>query len=289
MDGRTRAPRRHGRGLLTAAVLLLVVPVVAIGCGGQSRTYVALGDSFTSGPLIPDTDPAGGCLRSDRNYPSLVAAEADLELVDVSCSGARTADLTGAQVLFETTHPPQLDAVGGDTDVVTVGIGGNDEDLTSLLFGYCAGLGVADPTGMPCTEEDAAQTVTMADRMATVRTNLTAAFAEIRERAPEAQVIAVGYPQLFPARGSCPDRLPIAPGDYAWARGLNAELNQATAAAAAGAGFDFVDMWAASEGHDICAEDPWVNGSGTDPQAAMAFHPFAVYEREVAERVLDLL
>jgi lysophospholipase L1-like esterase len=288
VDGHPHAARRHGRGLRVAAVLLLALIPVA-GCGGESRTYVALGDSFTSGPLIPESDPAGGCLRSDHNYPSLVAAEADLELVDVSCSGARTADLTGTQVVFDTAHPPQLDAVDTDTDVITVGIGGNDEDLTSLLFGYCAGLGVADPTGQPCTRQDAAQTVTMATRLQTVRTNLADAFAAIREAAPQAQVIAVGYPQLFPARGSCPDRLPIAPGDYAWARGLNAELNDAVADAADEAGFEFVDMWSASEGHDICSEDPWVNGSATDPDAALAFHPFEVYEREVARRVLDVL
>ena len=35
--------------------------------------YVALGDSFSAGPLIPTTDLAGGCARSDHNYPPLVA------------------------------------------------------------------------------------------------------------------------------------------------------------------------------------------------------------------------
>nr|WP_301539767.1 SGNH/GDSL hydrolase family protein [Nocardioides sp. zg-DK7169] len=269
---------------------MLLLGVAAAGCAEEEDpTYVALGDSFTSGPLIPTNDHAGGCLRSDHNYPSLVAQEAGLELVDVSCSGARTADLTGTQTVFGNAHPPQLDAVDPDTDVITVGIGGNDEDVASLLFGYCASLGAADPTGTPCTLQDSAQPVPMAARLQTVRTNLDAAFAEIRERAPEAEVIAVGYPQLLPAQGSCPDRLPIAPGDYAWARGLNAELNDAVADAASRAGFDFVDMWAASEGHDICAAEPWVNGAASDPEAALAFHPFAVYEREVADRVLDLL
>ena len=32
--------------------------------------YVALGDSYSAGPLIPTTDLAGGCARSDHNYPT---------------------------------------------------------------------------------------------------------------------------------------------------------------------------------------------------------------------------
>ena len=64
--------------------------------------YVALGDSFVAGPLIPTTDLASGCARSDHNYPSLVAKALDVKtFVDVSCSGATTSDLTGVQRPFE--------------------------------------------------------------------------------------------------------------------------------------------------------------------------------------------
>ena len=52
------------------------------------QRYVALGDSFTAGPLVPTTDLADGCLRSDGNYPSLLATSLDLDLTDVSCSAA---------------------------------------------------------------------------------------------------------------------------------------------------------------------------------------------------------
>ena len=43
---------------------------------------------------------------------------------------------------------------------------------------------------------------------------------------------------------------------------------------------------AATEGHDICAEDPWVNGAVTDQQRALAFHPFAAEQAAVAEAVV---
>ena len=79
------------------------------------QRYVALGDSFTAAPYVPSTDLAEGCLRSNGNYPSLVAERLDIPtLVDVSCSGADTRDLTHPQNTFrDAVVPAQLDAAGG--------------------------------------------------------------------------------------------------------------------------------------------------------------------------------
>ena len=33
-------------------------------------TYVAIGDSYTSAPLVPETDPQDGCLRSRKSSPA---------------------------------------------------------------------------------------------------------------------------------------------------------------------------------------------------------------------------
>ena len=79
-DRREGAPSGRGRKAVTflAAVggCVLVAasstPAAAHGSGG-GREYVALGDSYTSGPLIPRQVDAG-CARSDHNYPSIVAA-----------------------------------------------------------------------------------------------------------------------------------------------------------------------------------------------------------------------
>ena len=69
--------------------------------GDAVTKYVALGDSYSAGPLIPTTDLAGGCARSDHNYPSLLADELDAKtFVDVTCSGAKTHDITGVQRPF---------------------------------------------------------------------------------------------------------------------------------------------------------------------------------------------
>ena len=54
-------------------------------------------------------------------------------------------------------------------------------------------------------------------------------------------------------------------------------------------GAEFVDMYAASDGHDICSDDPWVNGRKTEPGTALAYHPLAVEQQAVADLVLSLV
>jgi hypothetical protein len=56
-------------------------------------------------------------------------------------------------------------------------------------------------------------------------------------------------------------------------------------AAAREAGADFVDLWGPSRGHEICSDDPWVNGGETDRSRALAYHPFAAEQQAVAELV----
>jgi hypothetical protein len=86
-------------------VVLVAVALVSGGC----FKYVALGDSYTAGPVIPvqQTNPTG-CLRSDHNYPHLVATSIKGALLtDVSCSGAKTDDMTQPQSVDGGTNAPQ--------------------------------------------------------------------------------------------------------------------------------------------------------------------------------------
>jgi lysophospholipase L1-like esterase len=258
--------------------------------GSTYQRYVALGDSFSSGPLIPTTDLAGGCARSDHNYPSLVAAELRVEdFVDVTCSGATTLDLTGVQRPFADSRiPPQLNALDKKTDLVTLGIGGNDFGLFATMVYTCSQLRSSDPTGAPCARrlsttgpDLGAATDSISDRVAT-------ALQRIGERAPDATVVLVGYLRLAPASGTCP-ALPFATGDYAEARRISVALNRALARAAERAEATYVDMYAASRGHDICSSDPWVNGQTTDRQKALAYHPFAAGMQADAKQILAAL
>ena len=259
-----------------------------VGAPTEYDEYVSLGDSFTAAPLVPPTDTSTLCLRSGVNYPALVAeAMPGTALTDVSCSGATTGNTLSPQTGNGGSVPPQFDALEEGTDLVTVGLGGNDEGLFGRTLGSCVLVASQDPTGAPCTE--AARGGRDLDRrLGRITDNLVEVVAGIEERSPQARVLLVGYPQLIPETGTCED-LPLARGDYPFARTVNRGLADAVQAAAAEADVEFVDLWAPSAGHDICAEEPWINGRTTSPAVALAYHPLAIEQREVADLVLEQL
>lgn len=254
------------------------------------QRYVALGDSYSAGPLIPTTDLAAGCARSDHNYPSLVARALRVRtFVDVTCSGARTADLAASQPGFgDATIPPQLHALDRRTDLVTLGIGGNDLDLFGTVIATCTRLRASDPTGSPCARQLAAQGPNLQAATATIADHVTTALRAVHRRAPKATVVLVGYPRLAPDRGTCP-ALPLAVGDYAEGRQIAVSLDRALRRAAHRTGTRYVDMYTASRGHDICSTRPWVNGKETLRDKALAYHPLAAGMRADAARVLAAL
>jgi hypothetical protein len=255
----------------------------------EGPTYVALGDSYTSAPGVPETERESGCSRSNANYPSLVAAELDLPLVDVSCSGADTLALVGTQDTEAGPVAPQFLALTPDAEVVTLGMGGNDEGLFRELVSVCLGVAEQDRTGAPCRDAMASPGGdTALKRIEVIRERLVSALAGIQGASPDAAVVLVGYPQLIPPSGTC-DELPLADGDYAYVRDLTIELGKATKSAAAEAGVGYADVLKASEGHDICAGDEaWVNGVLPNKEAA-PLHPFAVEQAAVADLVLAAL
>ena len=252
--------------------------------------YVALGDSYAAGPLIPTTDLAGGCARSDHNYAHLLADALDAaKLVDVTCSGATTRDLTHVQRTFgDARIPPQLRAVTADTSLVTLTIGGNDLDLFTTLVRTCTRLRSSDPQGAPCARRLTDRGPDLGGAVATISGNVTRALRTIRRKAPDATVVLVGYLRLVPDRGSCVG-LPLAAGDYSVGRRISQGLDRALRKAARRTGTTFVDMYSASRRHDICSDHPWVNGDVTVREKALAFHPFAAGMRADAREALRAL
>ena len=254
---------------------------------------MALGDSFVAAPLVPETNMTHGCLRSDHNYPHLAVRDlAGYQLVDVSCSGASTAEMTIPQVVGGVEHPPQFDALSEDVDLVTLGIGANDFSLYSFLVYRCLAVAATDREGSPCQdsyEDEGDGGNLLLDQVAEIEKRVESVVAEIRERAPDARVVMVTYPKFLPTRGVCPDLIPLARGDYDFVREVNLALSEAQAAGATAAGAEVLDLYAASDGHDICSDRPWVNGIDTDPSRALAFHPFPEEQRAVARLLLELL
>jgi lysophospholipase L1-like esterase len=244
----------------------------------QGSTYVALGSSFAAGPGIPVQ--AASCGRSDHNYPNLAAASLGLVLVDVSCSGATTANVLDTP---EGPNAPQIDAVTPITKLVTVTIGGNDIEYSAAALECANAPGAADCTGhLDSTRIDR--------EVAALPGRLDAVLAAIARRAPNADVVVVTYPRVVPAHpGSCP-ALGLAPADARFVGHLGQELEDALVGAAARAHVAVADPYVLAAGHGPCApnDERWVEGAR--PQSpGYPFHPNANGHREMASLVQDVL
>jgi lysophospholipase L1-like esterase len=301
---------RTGIGVALACGVL--VTAVSIGQNSDSHDkkespkgpYVALGDSYTSGPKIPpQTGTPAGCDRSGRNYPALVAKELSLKTADfhdVSCSGATISELTTPQSTGNGTNPAQLSALHSTTRLVTLGIGGNDIGFSSMIT-KCVTTGalfkladrITDVTDKaPCKEKyTSGGTDEVAQKIRATGDHLSRALTEIERRAPEARVYVVGYPSILPAKGTdCGRDLPIAAGDVTFLRQKQQELNTMLGERARAAGATYVDTFTPSTGHDACspAATRWIEPLNPSSPAAVV-HPNEHGERGMATAVLRTL
>ena len=237
--------------------------------------YVALGDSYSAGPLVTTirSDPSG-CVRSTDNYPAFLAGWLSVETyTDVTCSAADTADLTTSQRLLDGKRAaPQLEALSEDTDLVTLGIGGNDFRIFSSLIDCIEA----------CSDEVQHLLLQNAGR---VERRVAGAVREIAGRAPDAKIYVVGYPQVLPEDKTC-RAVPLQPAELAVATRIATRLNESLRAGAEAAGATYVDVDPASEGHDVCAgKAAWINGPHMRMGIAAPFHPMLAGMRGVAAEV----
>lgn len=276
---------------LLAAASAALAAVVTINPPTQAAKgplrYVALGDSYSaaSGLLPPDpTSPF--CLRSTANYPHVIAKRTGARLTDVTCGAAETKDFAGSQ------YPgvaPQLDALGRRTQLVTMTIGGNDNNTFIGAIVECGVAGLSTlGQGSPCRDTYGNQF-----RHA-IRTNtypaLVKALRAVHRHARHARVAILGYPWILPKTGGCFDKMPIATGDVPYLRHVQSTLNNAVRRAAAATRSTYVDFSTASEGHDACQAVGvrWIEPvlQGTNP---VVVHPNALGERHMATRTMRVL
>jgi lysophospholipase L1-like esterase len=253
--------------------------------------YVALGSSMAAGPGIAPR-VAGSPLRaarSERNYPHLVARVLELDLVDVTYSGATTAHL-----LTDPQHgaPPQVDALNGAETLVTITIGGND-------VGYVPGLmAAALPTVMrrlPVLGSGIRAALDLGARdeaLELVGGALRRVGETVRTRAPKARVVFVDYLTLLPPHGT--PAPPLAADDADLGRYVAQRLAEITGEAAEATGCEIVRAAAASREHHAWSAEPWTAGAGNTVVSLLKrrpapFHPNAAGMRAVAGLVVDLL
>jgi lysophospholipase L1-like esterase len=236
-------------------LLIAAVGLVAVGLTGCAppKSYVALGDSYTAGPVIPvqQTNPLG-CLRSDHNYPHLVAPSLNLPAFrDVSCSGATTTDMTQSQSVTPGPNPPpQLNALDSNTAAVSLTIGGNDIGFTSIAED-CSSL---VNSGTPCQDKYVVNgDDTITDRINTTAPKVAAVLQGIRNRAPHAKIFLLGYLDILPDSGiGCYPQMPITDGDVPYLRDKEKQLNTMLRGVAVANGGVYVDTYTLSIGRDAC-------------------------------------
>ncbi|MBB4930183.1 lysophospholipase L1-like esterase [Lipingzhangella halophila] len=228
--------------------------------------YIALGDSYSSGDgagdYAPGTDGDGGCWRSANAYPEHIAENNEFagELGFFACSGQRGAAMLEAIGSDES----QLDRLTEHTSLVTIGIGGNDLGFTSVLRTCMMRVPLLESGNCVGQESDIDKRM---DKFEDTFPNL---LSEIRDRAPDARVLILGYPRLFPAK---PKSMyyTLTTSDQNWLNEVGQRLNEELQDTVEEADSDivggdntgsveFVNVSSALKGHEVSAEEAWING-----------------------------
>lgn len=272
--------------------------------GGAVYHYVNLGDSLSSGEgtqnYTNETNSVGNqCHRSDSSYSGQYTnISTHYHMVDnVACSGAVIKEFYHAVTPVNSMNVPdagELDqdlALGSGTTLVTVSLGINDVDFADLLIG-CYGTGLTKAI----SDIDACfiDKLTNADYNGGTETfsqliddqggSLTSLYKDIKKDAPNARVVAVTYPQIYPATGDvdtnahdCANGLRggeiiTSQKQLDLLRAALVHLDNVIVTAANNAGIDHLDERDAFKGHELCTTDPWENtivGLGGND----SFHP----------------
>lgn len=259
--------------------------------------YVSLGDSYSSGDGAGEyeegTAEPGECWRSEHAYPRVIEQEFSFDgaLGFYACSSHKGSDML-SQV---GTPESQIERVTEHTSLVTVGIGGNDLGFIPVLRTCIMRMPLLERTA--CTDQEEEVT----ERMDAFEDTLTEVLTEIRGRAPDARVLVLGYPRLFPEQ---PPGMyyTLSQSDQLWLNSVAQRFNDRirdTAYQVDGdvygsrqvGSVEFVNVFTALKGHEVSEDDAWLNGivlgqlgEGLRVDRA-SFHPTAQGQRSIAERV----
>lgn len=285
------------------------------------REYVSLGDSWSAdvvlldGHGVPDSTHAPvDCAQSFVNYPKLVARALGIPVHrDATCGSATTDHFANPQTGLPLggTNPPQYDRLTRTTDLVTVGIGGNDAGVASGAASCLSVLPVEtvpmDLLPLPELPVPLISTTTLpvggckawftrggVDRLAVAiaqsEVKLVRAFRRIHGLSPKARVLAVNYIAGIPKKGCWPS-VPVTDGDMAYLYSTFQKLNAMVARAAARGGAELVDAYTPTIGHDVCQAPnvryvEMLGPSINDPAIGVPLHPNAAGARAQAAAVL---
>lgn len=226
--------------------------------------YIPFGDSFVSGVGATWVD-WDHCGTSPAAWPYVLQQRLDIpDIIFAACSAATTEDVVGTGRLGMPAQISQLPSPEElDSSLITIAIGGNDLRLderlqTCLNSGSSLGSltsGCSDLEQLLDTASEVAPEV--------LAPKLASTFHTLREAAPNATIVAVGYPHLVDASSDCDTTLTGALISRANRKRLNLvadAINTEISKAAENAGMLWAtdDVVAAFAGHEACSKDEWI-------------------------------
>ncbi|MFC3500483.1 SGNH/GDSL hydrolase family protein [Micromonospora krabiensis] len=250
---RTRLATLAASLVTTLAATLTLATAPAHAAPGDH--YVALGDSYSSGVGAGSyTSESGSCQRSTVAYPALYAANVrPASYRSVACSGATTTSVINSQ----------LSALSATTTLVSISVGGNDVGFASIMT-TCVLYGTTECVAAVQAAEDKART--------NLPTLLRNVYTGIRNRAPSARVVVVGYPVFYQLNTVC-----VGLSDTSRAKineGINL-VDDITRSAAQAAGFTFADVRSQFVGHQLCSYgEKWLHALNIT-NLGVSYHPTA--------------
>ncbi|MGW2346879.1 SGNH/GDSL hydrolase family protein [Streptomyces sp. NPDC001661] len=247
-------PARFLYAALSALLLLVGLVLVAGPASAATGPYVALGDSYSSGEGVGDyTSDSGSCHRSPHAYPQLWAsANGPSSFAFVACSGATTQDVLNKQ----------LGSLNSGTKLVSISVGGNDIGFANTMQ-TC----VLQGTDACVNAVNNAKNITNTQ----LPGRLDQVYTQIRDRAPNARVVVLGYPRLYKIGGSC--SLGISDTSRSAINGAADTLDAVVSARASAHGFAFGDVRGVFTNHEICSDVWWLNSTRVIVQES--YHPNA--------------
>jgi lysophospholipase L1-like esterase len=251
-------PRRWGLGRRTlglavaAGAAAMTLLAGAVAAQAATPSYVALGDSYSSGVGTRTyIDDGTNCQRSLYAYPELAAGRIGAQLSFDACSGAKTGDVLNNQ----------LGHLNSGTSMVTITIGGNDAGFSSVIEDC------ALPWPYNCTD-DINNAISYIQN--TLPGKLDSVYSAIHSHAPYANVVVVGYPRLFNGQ-TCNAGARISSTEEGQLNHAADVLDSVIGGRASAHSFKFADPRDAFSTHEICSSSEWLNGL-SDPTSE-SYHP----------------
>ncbi len=238
-------------------------------------TYIALGDSVSAGDGLQNYSDSSACNRSNQSYPYLISKNLNLQLHNLSCSGATlSAGLNGPQNVNRMIVTSQLDQLNKlpKPKLITITAGANDvgwiENIASCYKGNCGNQTETNFTN--------AKIANLSNSLSLTLNNIASTY---KNKLPI--VVVTSYYSPFPASfTSCADMTNLNQSSLDWLNNeeiiLNDQLESITK------NFQFVKFVKLDySGHELCSSNPWVQGL-TDNAP---YHPNTDGQKYIAHRI----